>query len=141
MLELAPQFTATHGPGYEPLSVAEVFALISCIRDPEHPSMTLGELKVVEAAGIEVDDAGNYVRVVYVPTTPNCSMGNILGLSVRVKLMRCLPLRFTVDVLCKEGAHDSWEELNKQLNDKERVLAALNNPHIFRLIHQMIRAD
>ncbi|CAI7882459.1 unnamed protein product [Closterium sp. NIES-53] len=47
--------------------------------------------------------------------------------------MRCLPRRFKVDIRLSPGSHASEAEVNKQLNDKERVAAALENPNFSRL--------
>lgn len=58
----------------------------------------------------------------------HCSMATLIGLCVRVQLLRALPPRFKVDVLVSPGAHSSEHAVNKQLNDKERVAAALENP-------------
>ena len=96
--------------------------------------MTLEDLKVVTPASITVHDSGNYVCVEFTPTTPTCSMGAIIGLAIKVLLMTILPLRFQFRVLCKEGTHDTWKSLNKQMNDKERVLAALSNQNVQKVI-------
>ena len=57
-------------------------------------------------------------------------MATLIGLMIRVKLMRSLPDYFKVDVLIAPGAHEQEKETNKQLNDKERVMAALENPNL-----------
>ena len=53
-----------------------------------------------------------------------------IGLSIRVKLLRSLPPRFKVDVTIAPGTHASETAVNKQLADKERVAAALENAHL-----------
>jgi hypothetical protein len=55
-------------------------------------------------------------------------MATLIGLCVRVQLLRALPSRFKVDVYVSPGSHSSEHAVNKQLNDKERVAAALENP-------------
>ncbi|CAL5395198.1 unnamed protein product [Camellia sinensis] len=55
--------------------------------DPEHPC-SLEELKVISEDAIEVDDKHNYVR-----------MAMVIGLSLRVKLMRSLPMRYKMWIL------------------------------------------
>ena len=57
-----------------------------------------------------------------------------LGLSLRVRLLRALPPRFRVDIRIKEGTHQSEHAVNKQLNDKERVQAALENTHLWQVV-------
>ncbi len=79
-------------------------------------------------------------------------MATLIGLCVRVQLLRALPRRFKVDIYVSPGSHasehagacerslgaracftrkadtDTLGAVNKQLNDKERVAAALENP-------------
>jgi hypothetical protein len=73
---------------------------------------------------------GENVRVEFTPTIPNCTMATLIGLMIRVKLYRSLPQRFKVDVYIENGKHEQQAEINKQLNDKERVLAALENANL-----------
>jgi hypothetical protein len=47
--------------------------------------------------------------------------------------------RSKIDVLVQEGKHDTKAEIDKQVNDKERVLAALENPHISDAIEDLIK--
>ncbi|XP_014614999.1 PREDICTED: MIP18 family protein CG7949 [Polistes canadensis] len=115
----------------------EVFDIIRNINDPEHP-LTLEELHVVEENLIEVNDAENTVDVKFTPTIPHCSMATIIGLTIRVQLLRALPPRFKVSVQITPGTHASEESLNKQLADKERVAAALENSHIVEVINQCV---
>jgi hypothetical protein len=69
-------------------------------------------------------------RVFFTPTVSHCSMATLIGLCVRVQLLRALPQRFKVDVYVSPGSHSSEHAVNKQLNDKERVAAALENPQL-----------
>ncbi|KAF5273265.1 hypothetical protein FQR65_LT04687 [Abscondita terminalis] len=115
----------------------EIFDLIRSINDPEHP-LTLEELHVVENSLITVDNCNSIVKVLYTPTIPQCSMATLIGLSIRVKLLRCLPPRFKVNVEINPGTHASENSVNKQLADKERVAAALENTHLIKVINQCI---
>lgn len=38
----------------------------------------------------------------------------------------------------KPGTHDSEDEINKQLADKERVAAALENPALLKLVNNCL---
>ena len=69
--------------------------LLKNLNDPEHP-LTLEELNVIQQAHIEVNDAEHFVNVYFTPTIPHCSMATLIGLSIRVRLMRALPNRFKV---------------------------------------------
>ena len=52
-----------------------------------------------------MDDQRNRVSVNFTPTIPHCSMATLIGLCIRVKLLRCLPRRFKVDVAITPGKH------------------------------------
>lgn len=65
-------------------------------------------------------------------------MATLIGLSIRVKLLRCIPARFKVTVEINPGTHASEHAVNKQLADKERVAAALENAHLIKVINQCI---
>ncbi|KAJ0566084.1 putative MIP18 family, Fe-S cluster assembly domain superfamily [Helianthus annuus] len=115
----------------------EVFDHIRDIKDPEHP-YSLEELKVITEDAVEVDDKRSYVRVTFTPTVEHCSMATIIGLCLRVKLMRSLPSRFKVDIKVAPGTHATEDAVNKQLNDKERVAAALENPNLVDMVDECL---
>ncbi|XP_029677225.1 MIP18 family protein galla-2 [Formica exsecta] len=92
----------------------EIFDIIRNINDPEHP-LTLEELNVVEQDLIEVDDKKNRVDIKFTPTIPHCSMATLIGLSIRVQLLRAIPARFKVSVEISPGTHVSEEAVNKWL--------------------------
>ncbi|MCL7024512.1 hypothetical protein MKW94_017728 [Papaver nudicaule] len=107
------------------------------IKDPEHP-YSLEELKVVTEDAVEVNDKNSHVRVTFTPTVEHCSMATIIGLCLRVKLMRSLPSRYKVDIRVAPGTHATEAAVNKQLNDKERVAAALENPGLVEMVDQCL---
>lgn len=57
---------------------------------------------------------------------------------MRVRLEQSLPPRFRTDVRIKEGMHSTADEVNKQLADKERVAAALENGTLMGVIGKMM---
>lgn len=122
---------------YDPVTPAEVFEMIRHLNDPEHP-LTLEQLNVVSVENVQVDDANNFVFVQFTPTIPHCSMATLIGLCIRVKLLRSLSSRFKVKVQIFPGSHQSEDAVNKQLNDKERVSAALENAHLLELVNKCI---
>ena len=65
-------------------------------------------------------------------------MALLIGLSIRVQLLRSLPPRFKISVEITPGTHNSAPEINKQLADKERVAAALENVNLIKVINQCI---
>ncbi|GIX67546.1 MIP18 family protein galla-2 [Caerostris darwini] len=97
--------------------------------------MTLEELKVVQLELIQVDDENNYCAVQFVPTITHCSLATLIGLSIKVQLMRLLPARFKIDVSIVPGTYVSVDAANKQLADKERVTAALENDYLRETIN------
>ena len=121
----------------DPFDVREIFDLIRDINDPEHP-LTLEQLNVVTEEQITVDDSRSKVEVEFTPTIPHCSMATLIGLAIRVKLLRSLPDRFKVDVRIRAGMHASEVAVNKQLADKERVAAALENSHLLTVVNQCL---
>lgn len=120
--------------------------LISQIADPEHP-LTLGSLSVVNLPDIHLTptfpDKGatsplTTLTVLVTPTITHCSLATVIGLGVRVRLEQALPPRFRVDVRIKEGTHSTAEQVNRQLGDKERVAAALENGTLVKVIKKML---
>ena len=115
----------------------EIYDMIRGIRDPEHP-FTLEQLHVLDEANVQVEDKKGLVKVHFTPTITHCSAATLIGLSIIVKLMRCLPRRFKVDVRITKGSHDTEDAINKQLNDKERVSAAIENPSLLKAINRCL---
>ena len=118
----------------------EVYDMIREIKDPEHP-LTLEQLKVVSPDLITVDDAKSTIDVMFTPTIDHCSMATLIGLAIRVKLDRSLPRRFKTRVQLTSGSHTTEEEVNRQLNDKERIAAAMENPALLNVINNTLKKD
>ncbi|KAL8503499.1 hypothetical protein ACS0TY_022300 [Phlomoides rotata] len=121
----------------EPIDQLEIFEHIRDIKDPEHP-LSLEQLNVITEDAIEVNDKRSYVRVTFKPTVEHCSMATVIGLCLRVKLMRSLPPRYKVDIRVAPGSHATEAAVNKQLNDKERVAAALENPNLVDMVDECL---
>ena len=128
--------------------------MIRNIQDPEHP-LTLEQLNVVNLNHVQVKDKKNNhqdndddnvmdehdfssIIVKFTPTIPHCSMATLIGLCIRVKLLRSLPNRFKVTVIINPGTHASESAINRQLNDKERAIAALENDHLLSVVNKCI---
>jgi metal-sulfur cluster biosynthetic enzyme len=118
----------------------EIFDIIKNLQDPEHP-LTLEELNVVDMESISVDPLKQTCRVEFTPTIPHCSMATLIGLSIQVKLLRSLPSRFKTEVAIKKGTHSSEVAINKQLSDKERVAAALENIHLLQVVNKCLENE
>ncbi|KAM4607593.1 cytosolic iron-sulfur assembly component 2B-like [Polymixia lowei] len=122
---------------HDPIDDREIFDLIRSINDPEHP-LSLEELNVVEQVRVKVNDAEGMVGIEFTPTIPHCSMATLIGLSIKVKLLRSLPDRFKIDVHITPGTHATENDVNKQLADKERVAAALENSQLLEVVNQCL---
>lgn len=129
-------------PGREPIDSLEIYNHIRYILDPEHP-LTLEQLHIITPDDINVDDSNGSVDVIFTPTVPNCSLPAILGLCIREKLLRVLPLRFhsKIHISVAKGKHENEESINRQLRDKERCLAALERSTLRDMIEKCIYND
>ncbi|KAM4677815.1 cytosolic iron-sulfur assembly component 2A [Discoglossus pictus] len=118
----------------------EVYDVIRTIRDPEKPS-TLEDLDVVSESCVsveEVDEDSYLVIIRFTPTVPHCSLATLIGLCLRVKLQRCLSFKHKLEIYISEGTHSTEEDINKQINDKERVSAAMENPSLREIVEQCV---
>jgi metal-sulfur cluster biosynthetic enzyme len=128
---------------HEAIDEQEVYDLISTISDPEHP-LSLGSLGVVKLDDIAIlpptspRSRISTVRVLITPTTSACSLTTVIGLGVKVRLVNALPPRFRVDIRIKEGTSRTADEVNKQLGDKERVAAAMENRSLVNVVNNML---
>jgi metal-sulfur cluster biosynthetic enzyme len=136
----APQISTHTTQANQTTSTPHLSQHIRDITDPEHP-YTLEQLNVVSEDAIDVDDATGKVQVRFTPTVEHCSMATLIGLCIRVKLLRALPPRFKVDIALAPGSHASESAVNKQLNDKERVAAALENPPLLQMVNQCLAGE
>lgn len=132
----------------EDINVDTVFELIRNIIDPEHP-YSLEKLNVVNKEDIEIGKIDckdtvckkgmpiDFIDVIFTPTVPHCSMAGMIGLSLKAQLERYIE-KFWIRIYIKEGTHTNYKILNKQFNDKDRVMAALENDAIIdTLISQL----
>lgn len=120
--------------------VQEVFDIVKDIRDPELPQ-TLEELHVIEEEFIKIDKIENdeyIIKIEFTPTVPHCSLATLIGLCLRVKLERSLPYKFKLDISLSRGTHSTENEINKQINDKERIAAAMENPNLKKIVEECI---
>jgi len=121
----------------------QVYDQIRSIEDPEKAA-SLEDLGVVCEEDVTVSrfpGAGGcfYVRVLLTPTVPHCSLATLIGLCVRARLQETLDFEHKLDVLIKAGTHQTSQEVSKQINDKERVAAAMENPNLLSTVRRCIR--
>ncbi|BFG06108.1 MIP18 family protein galla-1 [Drosophila madeirensis] len=121
-----------------------IYDLLRGIRDPEKPC-TLEDLNVIYEDGIFVlpptRSNVSVVRIEFNPTVPHCSLATLIGLCIRVKVERGLPHNIKLDIYIKKGAHQTEDEINKQINDKERIAAAMENPNLRELVENCIKDE
>lgn len=120
--------------------------LIAPISDPEHPLSlaSLGVVKLEDVHLVSPPDLTNpaalsRVLVELTPTVTHCSLATVIGLGVRVRLEQALPPSYRVEVKIKKDTHSQAEEVNKQLADKERVAAALENANLMGILRKMMK--
>ena len=123
----------------DPIDALEVYQMLKDIKDPEHPN-TLEQLRVMEPGNISVNEEKSTLSVFFTPTVPHCSMTALIGLCIREQLKRSLPQRFKVEVRVTPGSHEQEAAVNKQLNDKERVAAAMEMKGLMNAVSQCIDA-
>lgn len=134
-------------PPETPLTT-QIFEAIRDIRDPEHPN-TLEELAVVTPDSVTESSRRRYIQVSFTPTVPHCSLAALIGLCIRQRLVdlgiaptcvSSLPTKgssryaLRLKVVVAPETHVHWQEITKQLNDKERVLSALENTQLRAMI-------
>uniref|UniRef100_A0A182WJF6 MIP18 family-like domain-containing protein n=1 Tax=Anopheles minimus TaxID=112268 RepID=A0A182WJF6_9DIPT len=121
-----------------------IYDFLRTIRDPEKPN-TLEDLHVVYEEGIFVNEPTpgnvNVVRVEFNPTVPHCSLATLIGLCIRVKIEQNINHNLKLDIFIKKGAHTTEDEINKQINDKERIAAAMENPNLKQLVENCIKDE
>ncbi|MCA9750170.1 MAG: DUF59 domain-containing protein [Romboutsia sp.] len=130
------------------VSIDTIFEVIRDIKDPEHPN-SLEELQIVSKNDIkitEIDDEEvlckcnapiKSIEITITPTVPHCSMAGIIGICVLSELERLID-KYWIKVIIKENSHVNRDALNKQLSDKDRVMAALENDSLIDLISSCV---
>ena len=101
--------------------------------------MNLPDIHIDPSPALSADpNTVTRVLVKITPTVTHCSLATVIGLGIRVRLEQALPPNFRVDVMIKEGTHSQDDQVNKQLSDKERVAAALENDTLKNVIERML---
>ena len=129
----------------ENINNSSIFELIRDIKDPEHP-YTLEQLNVVSLQDISISKITKQVActkgqpiptidVIFTPTVPHCSLAGIIGLTIGWQLERHIK-GYWIRIAIKEETHTNWKALNKQLLDRDRVLAAFENEDMQAIINE-----
>eukprot|EP01103_Thecamoeba_quadrilineata_P000655 TRINITY_DN10567_c0_g1_i1.p1 TRINITY_DN10567_c0_g1~~TRINITY_DN10567_c0_g1_i1.p1 ORF type:complete len:191 (+),score=34.24 TRINITY_DN10567_c0_g1_i1:71-643(+) len=125
-------------------NASDIFDVIRDIKDPEHP-FTLEQLNIVNKHLVKVEEQvyggikDILVTVQFTPTVPHCSLASLIGLCIRTKLTRELSKNTKIIVNITPGSHNSVLELNRQLNDKERIIAALENTSLRKIVENCLK--
>mmetsp|Transcript_3584 Transcript_3584/g.16401 ORF Transcript_3584/g.16401 Transcript_3584/m.16401 type:complete len:130 (+) Transcript_3584:386-775(+) len=112
----------------------EVFHQLKDINDPEHP-YSLEQLDIVSIDDTRVHHEARRIQVFFTPTVPHCSMATLIGLAICMKLQHSLAGSYKTNVFVYPGSHSSELAVNRQLNDKERVAAALENKSLLEKVN------
>jgi metal-sulfur cluster biosynthetic enzyme len=118
----------------------EIYDIVKTINDPEHP-LTLEQLNIVSPRNIIVDNCNKSIKIYFTPTIPNCSMSTLIGLMIKVKLLNSVSSKYKIDVLIEPGKHYTEDAINKQLNDKERVYAALESENLKKMVNKGLYSE
>jgi len=125
-----------------------IFQIIRDIKDPEHPH-TLDELSIVDLEDIQIAELSDetamckggqpvsQIVVEITPTIPHCSMAGIIGLTVVYRLMQ-LTEGYAISAKIKKDTHNTYQALNKQLSDKDRIFAAFENEGLIEVIRECL---
>ncbi|XP_056664253.1 cytosolic iron-sulfur assembly component 2A isoform X5 [Monodelphis domestica] len=98
-----------------------------------------GEIILENREDIKTKDIKNKLISLQNKTKTNLILDSIKrGLCLRVKLQRCLPFKHKLEIYISEGTHSTEEDINKQINDKERVAAAMENPNLREIVEQCV---
>ncbi|GMH48561.1 hypothetical protein TrRE_jg12083 [Triparma retinervis] len=68
-------------------------------------------------------------------------MATLIGLCITTKLSRSLPLSVPCSVSVTKGTHSNDAQVSKQLCDKDRVKAALENGHLKKVVEECIKGE
>jgi len=90
---------------------------------------------------IFIDKDKKYIKLYFTPTIPNCSMSTLIGLMIKVKLLNTISSKYKIDVYIEPGKHYTEDAINKQLNDKERVYAALETDSLKKMVSKGLKNE
>lgn len=125
-----------------------VFSILKEIRDPEFPCYLFSlNILCLEKISIEnyILNQNTTINIVIAPTYNRCTMSSIIGLSIKNILFNELTGTFfkfyfpttwswKYCTIIPSWFHIKGPMLTKQLNDKERISAAIENPSIRNII-------
>eukprot|EP00252_Welwitschia_mirabilis_P005994 TRINITY_DN16612_c0_g1_i1.p1 TRINITY_DN16612_c0_g1~~TRINITY_DN16612_c0_g1_i1.p1 ORF type:complete len:109 (+),score=0.47 TRINITY_DN16612_c0_g1_i1:235-561(+) len=82
-----------HANPNDAVDALDIYDSVRDIRDPEHP-YSLEQLSVLSEESVTVDDKLGRISITFTPTVQHCSMAVVIGLCLRVKLMRSFPRHY-----------------------------------------------
>lgn len=135
-----------------------IYEKLAEICDPEF-NQTLEELNVISEDNVILNNNDKTsplsISITFKPTVPHCSFASLIGLTIiyaiyntinEINFSPSLPSHVSSDeaykyvkvsVCLQPGSHQSENQLNKQLNDKERVACALSNPTLLNQVQKL----
>jgi hypothetical protein len=121
--------------------ISEIYESIRSIRDPERP-YTLEQLDVFNMNDISVEEKARRKTVIiyWRPPFPICAFTVHIGLAIRLKLEREIKDfdKMRLFLFVKNGNLKQKKVLDKQLNDKERIVSAKENQEVMHFLESLI---
>ena len=74
------------------------------------------------------------VRIEFNPTVPHCSLATLIGLCIRIKIMRSFAHNLKLDIFIKKGSHNTEEESEYMLLENSFLLTLKTFTNIFCLL-------
>ena len=121
-----------------------IYNIISNIKDPEFNDKTLEDLNVITEDSISVKYMHNnyyLILITWKPTTPHCKFACNIALAMRYAIRNEELLKnnkLKIDIVLEKESHMEENEINKQVNDKERYLSAFENVNIIDYLDKLI---
>ncbi len=92
------------------------------------------------------------IQIIWAPTNPECKCALTIALCIRSKLFQQLSIQNAkIDIIgiqitfitsiVQEGKHSIKDQIDKQVHDKERVLAAMENESVVAVIADLIKEE
>uniref|UniRef100_A0A0A9XQE3 MIP18 family protein CG30152 n=1 Tax=Lygus hesperus TaxID=30085 RepID=A0A0A9XQE3_LYGHE len=105
---------------------------VTGLRDPELHRYTLEQLGVVRESDITLNHLPSgrpCIRVTFTPTAPHCSHAALIGLCIVYAILN-VDSSLAYDVSVSAHSHRDSGQINRKINDKEVVCAAMESPRL-----------
>ena len=66
------------------------------------------------------------IIIYFKPTVEHCHLASLIGLFISEKIRRASGMRYKLQILARPGSLQNEADSNRQINDKERIAAAID---------------